>query len=402
MKHRYSILVIIISAMLVSITVRSDDTFEHGGDVYLGADDATMATDVGRDSFVAGFSVKITGDVAQDAHAAGFNVEVDGDVGGDLYAAGSNVRVDGKVGKDLTASGFTVLLDSDAMVLGNARIAGGTVNIDAPIAGSLLVSGGTVKLNESIQGDVRVIAPDIKFGVEAVINGTLSYSAKNEMVIPSSVIPADRVRFTQIKRGDTFRELRDTMDDSVPDFWPVTFASRIKGLVLLLAFLLILSVVILAFAPESVERLRRRATEHAWRSIFYGFIGLSTLVGAILVSAITIVGIPLVPIVLLAVVVVWTLGYLLGVYVIATRIWRSLDFSPQAVFPKLLILASGLIAMVIVNWVPFFGWLINIGVVFFGVGAMTYLVMERLVRRHDASGQKALTNQLANGDGNEG
>ncbi len=46
--------------------------------------------------------------------------------------------------------------------------------------------------------------------------------------------------------------------------------------------------------------------------------------------------------------------------------------------------------MVVVNFIPFFGWLLNLSVMFFGVGAMTYAVMEQLVRRHEASSPRAL------------
>jgi len=397
MKFRSSVQVLLLSSIFLSTTVSSNGTFEHGGDVYHSTDDVAITDDSGRDTFVVGFSVDLSGDVAQDAHVAGFDVTVNGDVGGNLYAAGSNVRVEGQVRKDLTASAFTFRLNNDAMVLGNARIAAATVVIDAPIAGALLASGGTVKLNDTVQGDVRLMASDITFGSDAVINGSLSYFAPDEIAIPSGVITADRVNFTRIKHRDTFRDIRKTVDDSVPDFWPVTLASRLSGLMVLLSFLLIVSVVFLAFVPESVERLRHRATEHAWRSIFYGFIGLSTLLGAIPLSAISIVGIPLIPIGILALIVAWTLGYLLGVYVIASRIWLSMDFAPRAVFPKLLILGSGLVAMVIVNFIPFFGWLINLGVVFFGIGAITYSLMERLVRRHEITRSKALPEPATNG-----
>lgn len=375
---------------IVATSAQGSESFELGGDVYRGDDDATLTDDVSRDVFIAGFSVDLDANVAQDAHAAGFGVDIKGDVGRNLYAAGSNIEVDGRVGEDLTASGFTVSLNKDASVLGNARIAAANIIIDAPIAGSLVATGGTVKINGLIKGDVRISAADIKFGKQAAISGTLDYSSTDEIIIPSNVISSDRVSFTRLKSGDSFRDFRDTVDDSVPDLWPGRMLGRLTGVVLLLTFLLIVASVFLAFAPETIERLRQRATDHAWRSIFYGFLGMSTLFGAILVSAITIVGIPLVPIVILALITVWALGYLLGVYVIAARIWRSLEIPSNAVFSNLLVLASGLIAMVVVNFIPFFGWLINLGVLFFGVGAMTYLVMERLVRRHERYAPKAL------------
>ncbi len=390
MKINKIVNTVLLSATLTSTSVLSNDSIEHGGDVYLGSDDATLSNGSGRDAFAAGYSVEIAGNVVEDAHAVGFDISVMGDVGGNLYAVGSNVRVDSKIGEDLTVSGFSVRLSGDALVRGNARIAGGSVVIDAPIVGSLLATGGTLKLNETVQGDVRLSASDIKFGDDAVINGSLNYSATEEISIPLSVISPDRISYTRITKGENFREIRDTLGDSVPDLWPQSLLSRLTGVLFLIAFLLIISSVFFAFAPNLVERLKLRATEHAWRSLFYGFIGMSTLFGIIPVSLITLVGIPLTPIAILALIAIWTLGYLLGVYTIASRIWRSSDVSPRSPFTNLLILASGLIAMIVVNFIPIFGWLINLGVVFFGVGAMTFAVMEHLVHRHDLADQNVL------------
>lgn len=390
MKLETKLSTVLLAATLFSTSAISDNSFEHGGDVYQSDGDAIMTSNSDRDVFVAGFSVEIDGDAAQDAHAAGFDIKFKSDVGGNLYAAGSNVLVDGKVGEDLTIAGFTVNLTDDAYIQGNARIAAGNMTIDAPVEGSLIASGGSIKLNDSIQGDVRLTASDIKFGNDAVINGSLTYYSNEEIAIPASVISSDQVTFRRLKRSDAFRDFSDTVDKSVANFWPQSVVNKLAGAVIMIGFLLIVSAVILAFSPELVTRLKNRASEHAWRSIFYGFLGISTLFGAILVSMLTIVGIPLAPFVLLALIVVWTLGYLLGVYVIAARIWRTFQIASDAVFSNLLVLASGLITMVFVNFIPFFGWLLNLGVMFFGVGAMTYAVMEQLVRRHEASNPRAL------------
>lgn len=364
----------------------SEGVMNLGGDVYLGDSVATLSTSVPRDVFMSGFSVNLNADVAEDAHAVGFDVDIDGKVGANLYAAGSNVRVDAPIGDDVTVTGFTVRLEKNSEVGGNTRIAAGTLTIDAPLRGSLLATAGSIKLNNSIDGNVRLAASDITFGSDAIINGTLTYSSAEQIEIPANVIAADRVRYQRLNGGDLFRDIQETVDESVPELWP-TMVGRLMGLLIVLAFLLIVALVFLAFTPDTVERLRQRASEHAWRSLLYGFLGLSVLFGAIPVSVITIVGIPFLPIAVLLLITLWTLGYMLGVYVVALRIWRSLDVPAEAVLSKLLILASGLVAMLVVNFIPFIGWLLNVGVLFFGLGAMTYLFMERLVRRHDATNE---------------
>ncbi len=393
----------LITTILLSVPVillpgwhLSAETSSIGGDVYMSDADSALTINSPRDVFIAGFSTRISGDVAQDAHAAGFTVDVEGDVGGNIYAAGANVTVNGPVREDLTISGFTVHLGSSASVGGNARIAAGTITIDAPIQGSLVATAGTIKLNTALGGDVQLSSADIIFGENASVAGSLTYSAPEKIDIPTSVVAAGRVTYKPLSGSNVFRDMKQNVDDSLPQFWPA-FVGRVSVLLLLLLFLLTLAAIFLAFASDSVERLRQRASDHAWRSLLYGFIGLSTLVGAIPVSAISLVGIPLIPFVVLALLLLWTLGYMLGVYVVASRVWRAFDGSMDSTLAKLLLLGAGFIGIAILNFIPILGWLINLGLLFFGLGAMTFTIMERLVNRqtlHQAESATAITTTI--------
>lgn len=380
-------------AVIISLSASADDTFNIGGDVYSSGADVSMNVGSPRDIFLSGFSANLDSEVADDAHVIAFNVNIDGAVGGNLYVAGSNVEIGAPVGRDLSVSGFNVKLDKGARVTGNSRIVGATVSVDGLLEGALLASGGTIRLNNVIEGDVRLAGSKISFGENARIQGRLDYSAPAPVAIPEAVIPSNRVTYQPLSRKDVYKDMQDAVDKSIPGFWP-SLATRLLSLLVLLAFFLITAAVFLAFTPRKVEQLRSRAREHGWRSLVYGFLGLSTLVGAIPVSIMTIVGIPFVPLVMLALVLFWMLSYLLGTYVIAIRVWESMDINPDSVFSKLLILASGLLALMIVNMIPILGWMINIGVMLFGLGALTYLLMERIVRRHDearSEGQILLT-----------
>ena len=83
----------------------------------------------------------------------------------------------------------------------------------------------------------------------------------------------------------------------------------------------------------------------------------------------TLVAIPLIPIVILAVVLAWTAGYLLGAYVIAWRIASAFAGPPQTTAMRLGALAICLVVLALLNFVPVVGWLVNLLVVFLGLGA---------------------------------
>ena len=90
-------------------------------------------------------------------------------------------------------------------------------------------------------------------------------------------------------------------------------------------FLLVLAVIFLTFAEQLVKKMRRRVTRQPLQTFLLGVIGLSALFGMVPVTALTIIGLPFVPFALLAVLVTWTLGYLLAAYAVARvgGVWRG-------------------------------------------------------------------------------
>jgi len=377
MSRKRSLRTTIFAISLLPCLGLTQSVFEMGDDVFVGDSTSSLATNAERDAFVGGFSVHMTGNVAGDAHVAGFSVNLAGNVEEDLYIAGSNISISGSIGEDVTIAGFTVQLQEGASIAGNTRIAAATLVSDAPVEGYLVATGGTVTLNNTVTGDVSVTAKNIVFGENARINGTLRYSASKPIDIPASVIDPARVQYLPYSADRHFDDVRDTLDDTIKGFWP-SFFSAITGAIITLVFLTLIAALLLAMAPVTVERLRQRAIGHGWRAMFFGFLGLSALIGLIPVSLMTIVGIPLALVVLLALVVIWALGYLMGVYTIFSKVFTAYREPVESTGTKVLVVAIGLVAFALLNYIPIIGWLINLGVVLLGIGLFTMAAIEKL------------------------
>lgn len=349
-----------------------------GGDV-LRVGETSAPLDASRDVLAAGATVSLEGAIAQDTHAAGFDVDVDATTGDDLFAVGFSVSLRGPVGGDLTASGFSVRTGSRAEVAGNARIVGGRVMIDGPVAGALAAAGGKVTLNAEVSGDVLLAGETLTFGPDARIGGTLTYSAPARMDIPERVIPAARVTYEPYQRSEMMREAREMWSDREYPVLP-TFLSVLSGFLITLGFFIVIGALFLTFAPKQVRHLRQSIDARPGMALLSGVIGLSMLFGLVPISALTVVGLPLVPIVLLATMVVWTLGYILGVYVLAMRAMRSLGSveNPQ-IWMRLLALVVGVTIIALLNFIPVLGWMVNFALVLLGIGGMTTALFERLV-----------------------
>ncbi|AZN71894.1 hypothetical protein D5400_11975 [Georhizobium profundi] len=349
-----------------------------GGDRFISMSSVDTSAGSTRDMFAAGFSTRVSARVEGDLHAIGFDVELDGPVGADLYAAGFSVEIDAPVGSDLTASAGDLELRSGAEVEGNARITAGSARLDGPIAGSLMATAGSLQLNGTIAGDAHLAAGAIAFGKEARIGGTLTYSAPKPIDIPSSVVPSERVRYEKLLPG-MMDEMRSRLHEPFREIWP-SILSVLAFFVLTIAFLVLVAAIAHAFAPRTTDTLRAQTVRHPFRSILLGGLGLSMLIGLIPVSAMTLVGIPLIPIVVLSILVVWVVGYLLGVHALTWSIAHAFSSAPTRPLGQLFRLTIGLICLALLNFIPFLGWLANLTVIFLGLGALMQYGAERVSR----------------------
>lgn len=382
---------LVLSMALAPSVSQAEEGMVIGGDVYTGGS-APSSVSAQRDAFAYGITVNLAGQIGKDAHAAGFDVEIDSDIGADLYTVGGSITIRGNVEEDLSASGFTVRLHENASVGHNARIVGANINIDAPIGGSLLAAGGKISLNAPVSGDVRLSAGNIEFGPAAKIQGKLTYSAENKINIPASVMSSDRIQQVPFKGAEFMRDLRQTIPEDISFFWP-SLLGLVMTFLATMGLFLIVSAVCLSFMPSLVERLRRRAIEKPGMAELSGFLGLAFVIGLVPASILTLVGLPLVPIVLLAIFALWLLGYLLGTYAVSTRVWTAFSNDDQlatSMARNLIVLAAGLVALAVLNFIPIVGWLINLAVMFLGLGSITLLTLERLlIRSQDTTSPEA-------------
>jgi hypothetical protein len=325
------------------------------------------------------------GRVVGDAHVAGFNLDLEAEVAGDLYAAGATATLRAPVGGDLSMMGFSLRTAGTAITKGNARMLGSTITIDGPVGGALAATGGEITLNAAITGDALLQGGSITFGPMARIAGKLTYSAPEAVTIPPEVIPAARVTYHPTPPlMDQFEHMRDWGDGwagrDMPAL-PGTFAIATAFFVTL-GFLILLGGVLLALAPQRVEALRRAGTLRPGLMVLLGVLGIATLLGMVPVAAMTVIGLPFVPIVLLAILLVWTLGYVFGAYVVALRLYLAFgEQKDPGLGLRIALLGCGVLVFSLLNFVPVVGWMVNFVLVLFGIGALSSGVLRVLAAR---------------------
>ncbi|AXI41397.1 hypothetical protein C1J02_05100 [Sulfitobacter sp. SK011] len=367
-----------LAALCICTTSTAETvTLQNGNDTFFAGGQVSETIDARGDTFLAARSAQVRGATQGDLHVSGFDVSVSADATEDLYAIGANVVIRGAVAEDLSAAGFSVRTEQTSQTQGNARLMGNTVTIEGPVTGVLSVMGRDVILNAPIKGDARILAQTLSFGPGAVVSGTLTYSTQEKIAVPERVAPAERVVFEAIKDAQLWEAWED-MGKDMPAF--PTFASLLFGFVISLLFFLVLGALMLGFMPKRLSKMRKSIAAAPGQTLLLGVIGLSVLFGMVPITALTIVGLPFAPIVVLAIVVAWTLGYALGAYSVAMRIWAGLGGAPEpSNVARLLIYAGAIIFIALLNFIPFVGWVANYTLVLLGIGAMTNALFQTLI-----------------------
>ncbi|MDT8327601.1 MAG: hypothetical protein RQ750_09505 [Roseovarius sp.] len=350
-----------------------------GSDTFISGASITETLETSGDSFIAAQTAVARGVSEGDLHVAGFDVSVSADTREDLYAVGATVVLRGVIARDLTALGISLRTEDSAQTSGNARLLGKTVTIEGPVTGALSVTGREVVLNAPITGDVRILAKTLSFGPKAVVTGTLTYSMEDRIAVPERVAPASRVVFEKLSPREVWDEFADM--DRMRDMPMLpTFASIVFGFIISLLFFIALGALVLGVMPKRLETMRKSIVTAPGQSLIAGIVGLSVLFGMVPITGLTIVGLPFVPIVVLGIVAAWTLGYALGAYAVAMRVWVAFGGDPEAgTLARLLVFAGAIIAIALLNFIPFVGWVANYTLVLLGIGAMTTALMTHFI-----------------------
>lgn len=365
---------IILATVAVAGANTQADEAAHvnfAGDQFAAGQVTNIIAPVQHDAFAVGNDVTLSTTVSGDAHLAGFDVEVTSAVAGDLYAAGFSVDVTGGVGGDLTAVGNAVNIRSASAVGGNVRLAGSSVVLAAPVAGSAIVTAQSLTLDVPIAGDFSFYGENLTFGPAARVEGTLEIRAPSEIAVPASVASAESVHFEALDAPDYVSEAGKTAGDVVGRFWPIFWTVALWWV-----GLSIVGTGLIALLPRTVRALQVASERRPMRNLGLGVLAFAAVLGLLPVTAMTIVGLLLIPFVLVFVVIACSLAYLVGTFMVGLRVVNA--FAPiNTNLTRVAVLATSLIASALLGWIPLIGWLITLGMVIFGFGTATLVLLAR-------------------------
>jgi len=403
-------------------------------DLYVGANSFTLDGTVNGDVVAFAQMVTINGTVNGDFISGAQTVVVNGTVTGDIRMAGSvlflgekakvggdivsagyslEVRKGSAVGRDLVFAGGQILLAGD--VTRNAIVATGSFEIDGTIGGSVKAEVGEADQNQAgpppsmymPQSTIPVplVKPGLTIDPAAKIGGDLEYTQTRDLNFPGGVV-AGKITRTEPPTDETRSQ------PSVQETTSKKVMNWVFDLVRSLVTIILIGLFMLWLFPMFTKGLSEKLQAKPWHSLGWGVVAYAAfffallliifvmILTAILFGYLTLRG--------LSGTIIWlgilTLFALILGFVLVTSFVAKIVFG-QAVGKWILVSAKSplaehkywpmvigvsiivaVIALLTFPLIPgFLGWLMNLAIIFFGLGALWLWGRERFTKQSTVS-----------------
>ncbi|PKO12384.1 MAG: hypothetical protein CVU39_24470 [Chloroflexi bacterium HGW-Chloroflexi-10] len=373
-------------AVLFARTIHLEEGAVLSGNVFVGGQNVTVNTAIGRSLFVGGATLDMsdTARVGSNLFFGGFHLQTapKTDITRNLYAGGYQTILNGSIGQDVRVGGAA--LELNGKIGGNVEVA---VDVEANPDATQYWMPYMSEYNIP-----EAINPGLRIGEQAEIKGQLTYTSSRQLDEAFKSLPIGGVIFKTPSPDGQAGEPAE-INITVPN----VFQNRILRAVRLWVSLLLLGALAWWLLPGLLKDASKQV---AVKPFHTAGVGLLSLI-AVYIGAFVIFGLVLFLSILLG---IFTLGSLSRTFFAlgsSTLVWILVGFSllvvygsklvvsgwlgglllnslfPGKEFHSILPLFAGITVFVLVNTIPLFGWLVSLAITLVGLGAIWYTYQAR-------------------------
>ena len=402
-------------------------------DLYVGANFIEVKGTIKGDLIAFGTTILIApeGVIEGDLMGAGQSVVISGKVMDDVRIAGAvlTLNEDGLIVDDLVAVGYSLETKSGSNIGGDLLFMGAQAQLAGGVEGNVEVNAGGVELNGSIGGDVKTdvgspgdVAPvtpfqfmpnlpplpsvpgGLTFGSDTQIGGDLTYTSPQKADVPSWAVDGD-IEYEETVLPVQAPEDREPEPTTGEKVWK-SFLGQLRRLI----SLLLVGLLIVWLFPNCIEQTVARLQAKPWQSlgwgalVYFGFyfliIGLAIIVviltilfGLMTLAALAwlIFGVGFVSILNLVLAFFIATAFITKI-VVSYFVGRLIleRFKSDGSLSMYWSFILGVVIFVILTAIPYIGWLINLLVIIFGLGALFLLIKDKVTRQEMLPAEKTV------------
>lgn len=359
----------------------SNDTYLLGGTI-------NVYTKVNGDLTAAGGTVSINDSINGDLMVTGGTVLIHGPVGDDIRVMGGTVNITKNVSGDVVVLGGNIQIDKEVVIAGDLIVLAGNVIMDGIIKGRMKAKGGNITLNGNVENGAELKAEQLSINGEIRNNSTL---AANKILLGSNAkLYGDVIYWQEDKAFDFGKALIDGKAIYNPELklqeqeWDWKYLGFGIAAFFILYFLSAVLCLILLnyFFSGHMTKSAELMNSFFIKSFGFGILYFIAVPVLSLFLFITIIGIPIG----LFLTFLFVLSILFSNVITATVTANWIKNKYKKDWGKgMLIIMSALcfIALKLVSWIPFIGWLTSCVLISAAFGA----ILQNL-RRKDSSSFK--------------
>ncbi|MBZ5701395.1 MAG: hypothetical protein LAN84_06065 [Acidobacteriia bacterium] len=333
-----------------SYTLGKDEVIKN--DLYVAAGRARIDGTVDGDLVVFGEGLDVGGHVTGDVIAFVRTIRITGQVDGNVRVATNTLTLSGSVGRNVTSATEVLDLDSSARIGGGLTMCSGSASLDGKIARDVFAMVGRTVLTGSVGGNLKMRGADLSVGPTAQIQGRAYFAGERAPEVSSQAKLASPVEFHKVEREGRARHAGH-------------FIWRGIWLAATLLFGLVLFLLLPRFARETVE-----SADHYGVSLGLGILVLCGIPVAAVLACVTIVGIP----VGVAAMILWGVAIYCSQIVVGAVVGKWLLGPAGDTWALIARMALGLTLLKVAGIVPFFGGLLRLAVLLWGLGAISLVI----------------------------
>lgn len=355
----------------VAVTVASGEVVDD--DLYVAAETIIIDGTVNGDLWAAGNTITVNGIVNGSVMAAGRIVNVNGDITHAVRAVGETININGDVGGDVIAGCGKVNIASTARIGGDLLFGADIARIDGPIEGNIKGSGSEVTISNGVNGNVELEVESLTILSTANIGGDLNYTCREEADIQSGAQIA----------GATTHKLPEVKKDWAKVF-PFVLFSGALGKVMSFLMALVTGLVIILLAPRRLTSIAEAIGSRPGPSAGWGALIVFVAPIVAVLVCLTIIGIP-VGLIALALygIALYVAQIPVGLFIGRWIIGRFRVVEGKAIMVGAL--AIGLAILKLLSLIPYFGFVVGVAVVIFGLGAVVAAERKRRAEAREAA-----------------
>ena len=336
-----------------SIEIAKDETVK--GDLYATGQDISIDGTLDGDLIVWGQEATIRGHVTGDVIVFVQSARIEGTVDGNVRGFCNNITVSGHVERNLMIWAQVIHVDTRGTVGRSITSFSQTLGIDGKIGRDMLIFNQSTRISGTVGGSIDEKSETLTIEDSAQIDGPVKFEGEKEPHVSKKAKLASEVNFTKHVRH------REEFGKSSA-FWAgvLAVAFALYGMVL---FLLTPN-----FGQESVH-----AAENIGASLGLGLlVFFGVLIGSIIAMC-TLVGL----FVGFSSLFVWLIAVYAAQPVVGALIGQWILGRTKETWPLIGRMMLGVFIIRIATLLPHLGWLIKLGVVLWGLGAISLALYRR-------------------------